>query len=76
MSGLDDYTEAAKNEATVRLADGTTVDILFNPAETNGWLVDVIYAYDHYEDTLTWDVDGTGHAGTPDIVEVCVSCQG
>jgi len=67
---MTDYTDAARREATVRLADGSTEDILFNPAGTNGWLVDVIYAYGHYEDALTWDVDGTGHAGTPNIVEV------
>jgi len=62
---MTDYTEAAKNEATVRLADGSTVDILFNRAGVDGWLVDVIYAYDGSEDgVMTWDVDGTGHAGT------------
>jgi hypothetical protein len=66
-----DYTDAAKNEATVRLADGSTVDILFNPAGVDGWLVDVIYAYyGGGDDVLTWDVDGTGYAGTPNIVEV------
>ena len=68
---MKDFTEAAKNEATVRLADGSTMDILFNRAGVDGWLVDVIYAYDGSEDgVLTWDVDGTGHAGIPDIVEV------
>jgi len=68
---MKDYTDAAQHEATVRLADGSTVDILFNPAGVDGWLVDVIYAYDGSDDSvLTWDVDGTGHAGTPDIVEV------
>jgi len=34
---MTDYTDAAQREATVRLADGSTVDILFNPAGTNGW---------------------------------------
>lgn len=68
---MTDYTEAAKNESTVRLADGSTMDILFNRAGVDGWLVDVIYAYDGSEDgVLTWDVDGKGHAGIPDIVEV------
>jgi len=68
---MTDYTLAAQREATVRLADGSTVDILFNRAGTNGWLVDVIYAYyGGGDDVLTWDVDGTGHAGIPDIVEV------
>lgn len=68
---MTDYTDAAQNEATVRLADGSTVDILFNPAGVDGWLVDVIYAYDGSDDgVMTWDIDGTGHAGVPDIVEV------
>ena len=68
---MTDYTDAAQREATVRLADGSTADILFNPAGVDGWLVDVIYAYDGGGDSvLTWDVDGTGHAGIPNIVEV------
>lgn len=66
---MKDFTEAAKNEATVRLADGNTVDIHFNPAGTEGWLEDVIIAYEEDDTILSWDVDGKAHAlGVPDIV--------
>ena len=67
---MKDFTEAAKNEATVRLADGNTVRIHFNPSGTEGWLEDVIIAYEEDDTILSWDVDGKAHAvGVPDIVE-------
>ena len=67
---MTDYTELAIREATVRLADGTEVDIFYNPAGHNGWLVDVIGAYDPYiDEVIYWGTDGGGLGHTNDIVE-------
>jgi hypothetical protein len=67
---MTDYTEAARNEATVRLADGSEWSIHFVPAGVDGWNIPVIRAYDHNDDTQIWNVDGTVISADADIVEV------
>lgn len=70
---MADYTEAALNEATVRLADGSEVDIFYNPAGHNGWLVGVIGAYEPRTDgVIYWGTDGIGLGHDNDIVEIMV----
>jgi hypothetical protein len=66
-----DYTEAALNEATVRLSDGSEVEIFFNPAGQNGWLEAVIGAYDpHTDDVIFWDLNGRSLGYDDHIVEI------
>ena len=68
---MADYTEAAMREATVRLADGNEVEIFYNPAGQNGWLDDVIGAYDPFTDDIVyWGTDGIGLTHNNDIVEI------
>jgi hypothetical protein len=68
---MTDYTEATLRGATVRLSDGSTVEAVFNPAGTNGWLNDVIVAWTDHDDYMTWNINGQALcAGDPDIVEV------
>ena len=67
---MTDYTEAARDEATVRLADGSEWCIHFVPAGTDGWNCPVIRAYDYTDDTQIWNVDGTAISADADIVEI------
>ena len=65
-----DYKLAARNQATVRLSDGSTVELRLNPAGQNGWIVDVIYAYDLHDDCIVWDINGTPLGHEDRIVEI------
>jgi len=67
---MTDYTEAARCEATVRLADGSEWTIHLVPADTDGWNVPVIRAYDYTDDTQIWNTDGTALSADADIVEI------
>ena len=70
---MTDYAEAARREATVRLSDGREIEIFFNPAGENGWLDDVIAAYDpHTDDLIYFGTDGIGLGHNTDIVEVMI----
>jgi hypothetical protein len=59
MNTMTEYTQAAQNGENVRLADGSVVMLHFNPAGENGWQIDVLYAYDHNDDMIFWNTDGT-----------------
>ena len=67
---MTDYTEAAMNEATVRLADGSECTIYFVPAGTDGWNIPVIYSYDTSDGIMCWEADGTSVTADADIVEI------
>ena len=67
---MTDYTEAAMNEATVRLADGSEWSIHYVPAGTDGWNDPVIRAYDYGDDVMYWDTDGWALSADADIVEI------
>lgn len=68
---MTDYTKAARDEATVRLADGSEWCIHFVPAGTDGWNCPVIRAYDWTDyDAQIWNVDGTAISADADIVEI------
>lgn len=67
---MTDYTEAARREATVRLADGSEWTVHYVAAGTDGWNIPVIRAYDYTDDTMYWNTDGTALSADADIVEV------
>ena len=67
---MTNYTEAARREATVRLADGSEWSIHYVPAGTDGWNESVIRAYDYNDDTMYWNTDGTAISADADIVEI------
>lgn len=43
----------------VELTDGSVVDVYFNPAGREGWLEDVLIAFDDHDEQLVWDMTGT-----------------
>ena len=65
-----DYTEAAQNNARVRLTDGEIYEIEYVPSGVDGWKVPVIRAWDIHDDPLHWDLNGTGLGHSDHIVEV------
>lgn len=67
---MTDFTQAAQNEATALLSDGSTVTLYFNPGGVDGWLDAVIYAYDDYDDMLIWDTNGIAIGHTENILEI------
>ncbi len=67
---MTNFTQAARRGETVRLSDGSTVTLHFNPAGVDGWQDAVIYAYDHYDDMLFWNTDGTALGHTENILEI------
>ena len=67
---MTNFTQAAQNGATVRLSDGSAVILRFNPAGVDGWQDAVIYAYDHYDDMLFWNIDGIAIGHTENILEI------
>jgi hypothetical protein len=70
-TAMFDYTTAALNEATVRLYDGSEVEIFYNPAGQNGWLEAVIGAYDPLtDDVIYWDLNGRSLGHDDHIVGV------
>lgn len=67
---MTDFTLAAQDNACARLSDGSEVTLYFNSAGTEGWLVDVIYAYNHHDDILFWNLDGLALGHDDNIVEI------
>lgn len=65
---MTDYIRAAQSRETICLSDGSLVTLHFNPAGTEGWLIDVIYAYDHYDNMLVWNTDGISLGHDLDII--------
>lgn len=67
---MTDYTEAARREATARLADGSEWDIHLVAPGTDGWNIPLIRAYDYTDVAMYWSTDGTAISADADIVEI------
>lgn len=67
---MTDYSDAARNGATAITSDGSFYNIRLNRAGNEGWLADVIYAYDHNDDMYFWDLNGRALGHDNDIVGI------
>jgi len=58
--------------ATVRLRNGEELNALFNPSGQDGSLNDCYIGYDHNENPIYWNLDGTdmNNESEYDIVEI------
>jgi len=43
----------------IRTMSNDVFELTFNPAGTNGWLIDVYVAWDTYDEQYTWELNGT-----------------
>ena len=60
---MTDFLAAAERGENVRLCNGEVVAPIFNPAGRAGWNIDVLIAYDDYDNSLHWDLNGISFDG-------------
>lgn len=62
----------ANNVDVVRLRCGDEVSVVFNSSGREGYMVDCFIGYDHNDNALSWNLDGSSMDGDNDfdIVEV------